>query len=190
MRYLIVAARLDDGRLAVSHCGLTRPISEAAGLLGYIQSLDREGAQSRVWGRVTIPTGGIDPLPGARMTVSGPVRRSTATDAEGRYVFVDLPSGTYSLNAEVPASLPDLVMQPGILQSNEVTLTGGNVPACAELNFYARFNGAISGEVVDQQGKPLGGVIVELRAAGRDLWTNTPVESIETDLSGDIDSSG
>ena len=189
-RYLIVASRLDDGRLAVSRCGLTRPITEAAGLLEYIQTVDRPDSAARIWGQLTMPASRIesgrwsDPVPGARVAVVGPVRRSAVTDSGGRYVLADLPAGTYSLNAEMPGSLPYLVLQPQILLGNEVTLAPGKIPACAELNFYARFNGAISGEVVDQERKPLAGVLVELRAAGRDLWTNAPVEMVETDLSG------
>ena len=190
MRYLIVAARLDDGRLSVSRCGLTRPISEAAGLLDYLQTVDRSNVGSRIWGQLTMPASRIeagrwsDPVHGARVTVVGPVRRSTVTDSEGRYVLADLPSGTYSLNPEMPDSLPHLVIQREIPQSSEVRLAAGNVPACAELNFHARFNGAISGEVVDQDGKPLAGVLVELRAAWHDFGTNAPMVSVETDLSG------
>jgi hypothetical protein len=191
VRYLIVATRLEDGRLVVSRCSLTRPISEADGFLEYIGALNRPDAQSRIWGQVTTPAAriesgrGLEPMPGARVWASGPVQRSTATDSAGRYVLRDLPPGAYSVNAEAPASL--VLRLQSDMSSDTVTLEDRNTPACAEVNFRATYTGSISGEVTDETGRPMTRALVELRAAG-DARTNGL--SVETDLAGRYQLSG
>jgi hypothetical protein len=172
-RYLIVAYRLDDGRLAVTKCGLTRPLSEAAGLLDYVESVRQSTTQARMWGRVTLPGGWLDPqrwrfepVSGARVTLSGPVQRSAITGADGQYMFADLPHGQYSINADVPATLPYIgYIRSTMFESDQIRLDRGAVPACAEVNFYAQLRSAISGQVIDETGSPLGGVPVQLRLA-------------------------
>ena len=54
-RYLVVAEASAGGRLAVSRCGLTRPFSEAVGLVDYLRLPVDAGTipPVRIWGQVT-----------------------------------------------------------------------------------------------------------------------------------------
>jgi hypothetical protein len=105
---------LPDGRLSVTRCGPTRPLSEASGLLEYIQTFKGPATQARVWGQVKMPVRWIefgqdfDPVPAARVTANGPRRRSVLTGADGRYSMADLPHGLYTVSVAWPSALPQL----------------------------------------------------------------------------------
>jgi hypothetical protein len=138
-RYLIVATRLEDGRLVVTSCGLTRPISEAAALLEYVQTLRQSDAHPRIWGKVRIVAApqsgrGFDPGVGLRVTAVGPVQRSTVTDADGRFVFSSLPYGDCELDIRVPDSRPPLLLS--ALPDGPVRLQRGRIPACEEVDYW------------------------------------------------------
>lgn len=51
-------------------------------------------------GRITDETSAV--VAGATVTVAGPAKRSTKANAEGNYVFNNLPAGTYSVQALAP----------------------------------------------------------------------------------------
>jgi len=50
-------------------------------------------------GTVTDPLGLV--IPGVTITISGPERRSTATDPQGVFLFKDLPAGSYEVRGEL-----------------------------------------------------------------------------------------
>ena len=136
-RYLIVAHRLPDGRLSVSSCGLTRPLSEASGLLEYPS--DARGASNTNTsvgaGRDAGPWADfnrdVDPIPAARVTVNGPQLRSVMTGADGRYSLADLPHGLYTVNVALPGVFPQL----GEVEPKSLVLDKATPYACAELDF-------------------------------------------------------
>jgi hypothetical protein len=166
-RYLIVADRLPDGRLSVNSCGLTRPLSDADGLLEYIQTLKGPATQTRVWGQVEMPVRwvdfnrDVDPIPAARVTVNGPEPRSVMTGADGRYTLSGLPHGLYTVNVALPGTLPQL----GEVESKSLVLDKATAYACAEVDFVAPIKSSISGVIVDDAGRPLSGVFVRLSLA-------------------------
>jgi hypothetical protein len=77
VRYLVVLTQDGDG-LGASRCGLTRRIEEAAGLLQYIDGLDRASTETLVWGRavhssdLTRPPIVVTPLPNVTVSLQGP----------------------------------------------------------------------------------------------------------------------
>ena len=161
LRYLIVADQTSDGRLTVSACSLTRPLSEADGLIEYVQALDTPTPQTRVWGAVEMAVRWVDftreygPISGARVTMTGPERRSVLTSLNGAYVIAGLPPGRYTLRVELPGSLPQL----GEIQAQAIELTTGG---CAEFWHIAPAKSAITGTVLDERGAPMRGVFVNL----------------------------
>lgn len=166
-RYLIVATRLPGGQLAVTKCGLTRPLSDRDELLDYIRTLDGPPAQTRMWGAIMMPVRWVDfsqdfgPVPAARVTVTGPATRSVTTGPDGRYVFADLPHGLYTVNVELPRALPQLDPIPPW----SFTLDNDTAHACVVSGAVAPVRSAISGVIVDDDARPLSGVFVQLGLA-------------------------
>jgi hypothetical protein len=92
------------------------------------------------------------PIPG------GP--RRTQTTADGRFVFRDLPAGSYSLDATKPGYVPGALgrFRPGgIAQS--LTLADGEKNGSVKISIWKY--AAISGALVDDAGEPLVGVSVQ-----------------------------
>jgi hypothetical protein len=186
-RYLVVAQRRPDGGLSVDRCGLTRPLSQSSGLQEYIQALDGPSVQTRVWGQIAMPVRWIDfardfdPIPNSRVSVTGPQRRSMVTGADGRYSFVDLPHGTYTINVDLPGALSPLAkIEPAVL-----VLESGQAHACAELGFVARIKSLMSGQIADEAGRPLRGVFVQLGLADQlDRSRGTAGGGTVTDANG------
>jgi hypothetical protein len=88
----------------ITTCGYTRPLSESVGLRRYFESLTSRDRGARVWGRIMLDADWKRPnwprgLPpeGARVTVRGPVQRTTTSDANGDYCFDALPAGRYTI---------------------------------------------------------------------------------------------
>jgi hypothetical protein len=165
-RYLIVAIRATDGQLVVSRCGLTRPVSEAPGLIDYLRLAGGTASRPpiRVWGQVMMASRWIDfareyaGVPGARVTLDGPTQRSILTGSDGRFVVQDLPPGRYIATVTPPASIPL-----GRVPSRDFELGTAPASACLELGFEAPIESSISGVVLDEGGQPLGGVFVRLQ---------------------------
>jgi hypothetical protein len=186
-RYLIVADRLPDGRLSVNSCGLTRPLSDADGLLEYIQTLKGPATQTRVWGQVEMPVRwvdfnrDVDPIPAARVTVNGPEPRSVMTGADGRYTLSGLPHGLYTVNVALPGTLPQL----GEVESKSLVLDKATAYACAEVDFVAPIKSSISGVIVDDAGRPLSGLFVRLSLADQlDRSGGSAGNGTDTDTNG------
>lgn len=97
------------------------------------------------------------PVDQARVTLRGSVSRSATTGAGGGSRFEQLPPGDYELN----------VQQPGYLDSvrRKVTLKAGAVSEVVAIELTPL--GAIEGKVLDEAGKPLAGVSVNLAGASQ-----------------------
>ncbi len=161
-RYLIVATRLDDGRLAPS--GLTRPIETSSGLRTYVQTL-RQATGGELWGNVSMPARWTEwavtygPVPGARVTVRGPKTRTTTTDVHGEYRVGGLPWGVYTVRVDLPRSTPFLnPLAPQTVQLDPAS-------ACAEAIFTAESRSRVEGVVVDEHGQLVPRIFVSLEPA-------------------------
>lgn len=187
-RYLVVAEASAGGHLAVTRCGLTRPFSEATGLVDYLRLPVETGTKPpvRIWGQVTRASRWTDfarehtGVPQARVVIDGPVRQSIRTDADGRFLLDDLPPGRYSATVLPPATLPL-----GQAASREFELGTTAATACLELDFVAPIDSSISGVVVDAAGAPLAGAFVRLQLLDqRDFSRGAAGAGATTDAQG------
>lgn len=161
-RYLIVATRLSDGRLAPSD--LTRTVETSAGLQAFLQTVGTL-TQGELWGNVSMPAEWTEwditygPVPQVRVTVRGPVTRSTITDVHGEYRFTNLPWGVYTVRVDLERTAPFL--EP--LESQTVEFQPGT--ACADVGFRAESRTSIEGTIVDENGDPARGIFLEVHPA-------------------------
>lgn len=161
-RYLIFATRSrEDGELHVMTCGSTRPVAEAAGLLGYLESLALPSTGARLWGRIVELVNNrryVEPLGSATVSLTGPREVTTTTSADGRFEFADLPTGSYEL------SVPDLTSRPELSFPPRTVMLAGD-RACSDVLMVARLANSVEGQLLDQFGLPIKGVLVEIDTA-------------------------
>lgn len=112
-----------------SYFARVRRCAGVAALIAAVLTPLRLGAQSAapatLSGRVIAARAGA-PLAGARITIDSPVHREATSDAEGRFVIADVPSGVYAVtvshDAFRPWVRPDVVVGPGDVSPLEVVL--------------------------------------------------------------------
>jgi hypothetical protein len=80
---------------------------------------------------------------------------TTTTTPDGDFEFIDLPAGSYELNIPNLASRPELIFPP-----RTVTLAGDR--ACADMFMFPRIDSVIEGHVLDQDSRPIPGVLVRI----------------------------
>lgn len=169
-RYLIFAMRdPENGELRVVTCGLTQPLARAAGLLGYVDSLAQPSRGGRLWGRAVEPrsdTAYVEPLRSATVLLTGEREVTTTTTPDGDFEFIDLPAGSYELNIPNLASRPELSFPP-----RTVTLAGDR--ACADVFMFPRIDSLIDGQVLDQDDRPISGVLVTMASSTSSWGTRT-----------------
>lgn len=111
------------------------------------------------------------------------------TDNKGRFIFTDLPAGSYSLGASRPGYLPGGYRRvPGIggpvQTSIQLSLADGHWFTEGHIKLWKPV--AISGTIRDERGEPFVGVRVRMlmgtTVAGRERWASGPVT--ETDDRG------
>src|SRR5580693_290664 len=90
--------------------------------LGTIPSYAQSTTSGTITGTVVDPTGAA--IPGATITVtdlSTKGKRTTVSSAEGQYVLVDIPPGTYSVLATKAGFSEDQIKSLEVLVSTQVT---------------------------------------------------------------------
>jgi uncharacterized GH25 family protein len=120
-----------------------------------------------VRGRVTAASGGA--LAGAQVYLRdarAPVAlRGTRSDAQGRFEFVDVPTGTFVVTGGKagyePARAAD-AMIPALPQAGARRSIDVHEQAVTSVELELRRLGAVSGQVVDELGDPIDGASVEL----------------------------
>ncbi len=118
-----------------------------------------QATTGRISGRVADPQGGL--LPGASVTateVRTSYSRTAATDAQGAYVFVNLPLGTYSVSAEITGFNKEIKTGYVLVADGRLTadfnLTVGSINETVEVTVRGETVNTVSGEVartVDRQ---------------------------------------
>ncbi len=83
-------------------------------------------------------------------TMKEPLRMKTATDAEGRYRFANLPAGTYRIQVELHTTA---LASAGSSTDKTITIDDGESRDDVNLAFIR--GGVITGRVTDANGKPL-----------------------------------
>jgi len=143
-------------------------LSCVLGVGALVHSYQRPGGPSAPTGLLMgVVTDALDdrPVPNAEVVLGGalPTVRNTKvlTDAEGRFVFMDLPEGTYTLTATKPGYAEGAHgrRRPlGLLQS--VLLA--DAERLADLTIPLWKFAAISGTVTDEAGEPMVGIAVRV----------------------------
>ena len=144
------------GKLHTSICSRTQKYSESGPDIAYAKSLSRATPGAVIFGAVThVRDDDRDsrvPLANVRVIVTGKDKQVEAmTDDEGRYKTPSLPAGEYSVRAEPPQGMSE--------QERKVTVVDRG---CAEVSFWPRWDGRLSGIVYDAEGRPATGVGIYL----------------------------
>ena len=163
-RYVVYASRSNDGaRIHTSICSRTRPLSEADEDVRFFDTLATPAAGARVFGTITHweqdvtrtrardygPVGNVD------VTLRGADRSFQArTDQNGRYELTGIPSGRYDLTAAPPPPYSTAFLK------RQFELRDPR--ACFRADFGLRYDSRVSGTIVDADGKPATGAIVEI----------------------------
>ncbi|MBP7779184.1 MAG: carboxypeptidase regulatory-like domain-containing protein [Acidobacteria bacterium] len=168
-RYLILAMEhpLRPGVLLAGECaGYVRPSARSDGFKAWLESLGQPPTGGRILGSVVARGIGGDvaawpAVVGARITAHGPVTVETVSGSDGQYAFTALPDGKY----EVSVTLPD--GRHGLLTPKPSTATLAGAHALWTRDFRAEVDGFVTGAVVDEGGRAVGGAPIFLDAQPR-----------------------
>ncbi len=162
-RYLVYAYATQPGApLTVSSCSRTRRLSEADEDLRYLEHLPSLNAGARVYGRINhvqreaFDERAIDhgPVEGLAVSVRGAgFYRDTITDADGRYEVTALPAGPAIVAVTTPHGFDQRYLQQHIELDDP--------RACSLVDFSLTYSAAVAGVVVDANGRPVPGVLVD-----------------------------
>jgi 5-hydroxyisourate hydrolase-like protein (transthyretin family) len=186
--YLVYAWAPSDGTLSVGICSRTQLLATAGADLKFLRSLQSIASlEGRIIGRVTmregfygkfLPNGEPDqaPFSGARVLADGVGTTLSATTREDGTYELHGPPGVYELRAEVP---PDRYAQPW---SPDVRIPDNR--GCAQANVDIRYDGHISGLVVDAERRPASFVSLELGVLNASSEVNWTLPKTSTDANG------
>jgi len=160
-RYVVFARKRPDGRLQVSHCSATQPYDGTGPVAEFLASLSGPPAGGRVFGtvRTFVRTFGAEAKTSESPTVTGVqirgvgVERSTQS-AGGRYQFVNLAAGSYSVSIAAPDGYAAVIP----VRQTDIADSRG----CAEENFEFSPAGSITGRLVGPDGHGVARIRVEV----------------------------
>ena len=107
-RYLVYAVSVAGPRKVITgSCSPTKRLSSAEADLAFLKQLPEPGAGGRIFGEVIVEKGGRTPAPLEAVSIVVADERNisfqTRTDRNGRYEFIGLKPGRYTVTAVVPA---------------------------------------------------------------------------------------
>jgi len=151
-------------------------------------SSGRPAATASIAGAVRSAAGDA-PVSRARIIASSPALaqpRVTLSGADGRYAIAALPAGTYTLTAVRTGYATQTFGERRGTASGGVTVTDGQ--AVAGIDFALIRGSAIAGRILDEDGTPLAGAVVEALVArsGSGQRTLVPAASARTDDRGEF----
>jgi hypothetical protein len=170
-------------------CHRTRVAEKAADDLLFLRALPRAASRSRLSGEVELyedapdrPFHRVRGLSGIPIRIrSGDRLIETVTNADGVYEVYDLPPGTYRVEVDLPKEieihfpiLTGVTKRNGRDKGTEVSLA---TSAGVSVSFVVMERNAVSGRLVDPEGKPLAGVPVSLEPVGGLAPSFRPPES-------------
>ena len=124
--------------------------------VAWMRSRAGAAAGSEVFGQVRLPRGGAEETVATRLLLDGPVRREMVSDKSGAYSAKGLPAGDYTLSAIVPA---------GFTTTAPRMFTLGE-KGCVASDWYVKYQGRVSGRVLDVDGRPVADLLMHLNVAG------------------------
>ena len=152
--YLVFARRTADGRWTTSICDGTRPLSEAADQVAYLESIPQLHPDGRIYGTVERTVADrerpheavAEPVPNLTVAAMVGTQRFTAiTNAEGKFE-IRVPPGEYTVRPIVPDTMR-------VYRDRETHVVAAR--GCALTNFGIIPDGRIEGRVVDREGAPV-----------------------------------
>lgn len=147
-RYLVYAYG-EPTKLSIGACSPTKRIDGAKDDLIFLRSLPAAGTGGRVSGVVGLDNGERTPpaLAGITIVIQDEAGRrvQTITDREGRYEFVGLKPGKYTVEP-----VWDEVYS--VYQPQREALVSDR--GCTTVNYWANIDGRISGQVLDTKNRP------------------------------------
>jgi hypothetical protein len=167
-RYVVYAHRMpSSGELTTNMCTRTRPLSDPRARvdLAHFDRLRSGGVGTVVTGTVFDVTADLTrgnrfprPLAGVVMTASpaSGSPRTTRTRADGTYEFTGIPAGSVRISAAVPAEFKPHEPMVAVIQEPD---------GCAEVDVGVRIDGRVRGQLLDERGRPLSGVALQLADA-------------------------
>jgi hypothetical protein len=169
-----------------SICSRTRPIDEARDDLEYLTGIgDSPATGARVHGRITevrreaYEEHDVDygPVENVMISVRGAFARDLFTGPDGRYEFGRLPTGHYTLSVAPPSGFDTRYL--------ERTFELRDRRACHAQDFAIRAIAGATGTVVDTQGRPVAGVLVDAVSTELAGYSPPPYQHpARTDASG------
>jgi hypothetical protein len=174
-RYIVYAWRnRSTGALATSICTRTRPLSDPhtrADLAYFARGKQHRdeplltGVVSDVTVDLAAPGAVSRPLAGIKVTATpldgGARARTATTRADGSYELADIGTGRFSVTATLPPQFepprPVTVKIDDLFSEKLVVIR-----ACAEADVWARIDGRISGQLLDERNEPLRDVTIHL----------------------------
>lgn len=192
--YLIYAYKSQDGSFSTSLCA-TKSLNAAAEDLEFLRNPPKAGAGTKIFGVVMESVNnyfaeGIlaKHLGNAKIEIqstSSPKKVYFATtDAEGKYETV-VPAGTY----KIAPVLPKYQFSESLFGDDEEIVKAQD-RQCENRSFHIKNNSRVSGKIVDENGKPLENIEVELFLENTEPSLNATGESAETDEKGNFSFSG
>lgn len=175
-QYLVFASG-SPGRYSTGICSRTRPLDTAAEDLNYLETALKPSVAGRIFGTAEYQRRSGDlavrPVVGYTVTLSaGDKQWTTTTGPDGRYEFLNIPAGTYS----VALAVPDTEDVFGPATAKLVDPRG-----CAAADFYVTTDGRISASLVDSEGRPVPEVTLEvIEAAALKDGAAPPYEAVHT----------
>ena len=161
----------------------------ACGMLGAAaQSTAPAAGSAQLSGTVRSATDD-KPLARARVVATADVLReprATITNSDGTYSFADLPAGAYTVSATRTGYAAQVYGQGRGMSGTPIALGTGQKVANIDLALAA--GGAIAGRILDEDGSPFAGAVVEALVTRMDAGANTlfSVASSQTDDRGEF----
>lgn len=168
-QYLVYAYSNHDKVLGTSICTRTRPLSNAAEDLEFIEALSKAPPGGTISGEVGLRRPAQPdvypwpPVKDVKILIKGPDKQfERKTDSEGKFSISGLTPGTYKVSIELPDGLS--------IYNPEVELKVID-RGCRGTYFLVEPDTRITGKVLDAHGMPAADVLMELIPATREIGT-------------------
>jgi hypothetical protein len=190
--YVVYAYRsAETGNLSTSICTRTQHVSQASEDLEFFRGISKEKSGGTLYGQLKRILGDSyhgpfeegPKMAGVKITVTGGGQTiETRTNDGGQFRVTGLPPGDYDAFPELPDKLGMVSTRDN--KDDFGRFTGRRLiqltdRSCAEISFAVKFDGVVSGKVVDETGSPAKEVQVNLVSGDdddKDWWTWTDKE--------------
>jgi protocatechuate 3,4-dioxygenase beta subunit len=189
-RYFVYAHRSSDGKVRASIFSRTRPLASAAEDIAYAHDMAGGENGARIVGLVqrlsvqnTTSYGQLTPLADVRVMIEGAngQRWETSTDARGQFEVKGARPGTYVVRASLAENIRVSKFE------EKVYIREAATDRFAGVLFTATSLASVGGRAVDNEGKPIRSLMIDLLAApqtGGDVDSSRPVNTAITDEEG------